>query len=469
MINKIPKSQKVESWGMNHFSNSPVFYPQSERELTEIFTFIRDRKMKLSFKGSGCSYGDAFTNQKGVIVDLSKFNKIIGFDEKNYVLTAQSGSTLKQVWQYSIEKGFWPPVVSGTMYTSLGGILSMNIHGKNNFAVGTIGEHVVGFSFMTIDGKIHVCSPEKNHDLFYSAISGFGMLGCFLNISIKMKQIYSGKMKVTAVVTKNFNEMFEYFERNYTTADYLVGWVDAFAKGSNLGRGVIHKANHFKIGEDDDFPNNCKLSKQNLPSRLFGIIPKSLMWIFMYPFSNSLGMRFINYLKYFVSTFKNNKIHIQGHAEYAFLLDYVPNWKYIYKPGGLIQYQCFIPKDSAKEAFEEIFSLCHKKNIINWLSVFKKHRPDSFLLTHGLDGYSMAMDFPLNKSQKSQLWNLAEEMDKIVLKHKGKFYFAKDVTLRKVCIEGFLSKEKLDKFRKLKKMYDPESNIESDLYRRLFC
>ncbi|PJZ70102.1 FAD-binding protein [Leptospira perolatii] len=460
--------KKVEAWGMNHYSMSHVFFPESESDFAGLFRYANASKTKITFRGGGCSYGDAATNQRGLVADITKYNKILFFDPKSGVLTAESGVTIKQLWEFGIEKGFWPPVVSGTMFPTLGGALSMNIHGKNNFAVGPIGDHILEFSFMTPDCKVHICSPKKNQDLFYSAISGFGMLGAFLTVTIKLKKIYSGKMKVWPVNTNNLQEMYDYFEKEYKHSDYLVGWVDAFASGKQIGRGQIHKALHLQKGEDKDFPENCKLEKQNLPSTFLGIVPKSWMWLFMVPFSNNFGMRLVNFAKWISGFLGNNKPYLQGHAEYAFLLDYVPNWKYMYKPGAMIQYQSFIPKENAVKAFEEIFSVCQKRGIVTWLAVFKKHKPDPFLLTHALDGYSMAMDFPVTKRNRQKLWSLAKEMDEIVLKSGGKFYFAKDSTLRPEILERAFPKKSLEKFKALKRKYDPKSILESDLYRRVF-
>lgn len=464
----LPKATKVEAWGMNSFSNSPVLFPESEEEIQNIFIWANQTGNKVALRGGGNSYGDAAINSEGIVVDLTKFNKVLDFNLKTGLMIVQSGARIKDLWETGIENGFWPPVVSGTMMPTLGGALSMNIHGKNNFKVGTIGEHIKQFSFLTAKGEILECSPKKNSDLYYSAISGFGMLGCFLTIHIKMKPIYSGKMKIDPVYVKNFDEMFSYFEAHHKDADYLVGWVDAFASGSSLGRGQIHKATNLKEGEDPDFPGNCLLERQHLPSRLFYVIPKKWMWILMWPFSFPLGMRLINFAKCIASKLVNNQAYYQGHAEYAFLLDYVPNWKFIYKPGSMIQYQIFIPKENAKSTFEEIFTLCQKRKIVNYLSVFKKHKPDPFLLTHSVDGYSMAMDFPVTKSNKDALWKLCYEMDEIVLKNKGKFYFAKDSTLRKQVVESYFPKENLKKFFSLKKKYDPKNILQTDLYKRVF-
>ncbi|WCL49087.1 FAD-binding oxidoreductase [Leptospira sp. GIMC2001] len=465
---ELPHPEKVEAWGMNASSISSVFRPTSEKEIIDIFNYANAKSKTIAMRGGGCSYGDAAINTNGIVMDLSNFNKIQSFDEKTGIIRAQSGVTIKQLWEFGIERGFWPPVVSGTMYPTLGGALSMNIHGKNNFAVGTIGEHVKEFTFLTASGKLLTCSPKKNSDLYYSAISGFGMLGCFLEVSLKMKPIHAGKMRVWPVLTKNFQEMFDYFEAEYQHADYLVGWIDAFGSGKALGRGQIHKSVHLEPGEDKDYPDNCKLENQNLPTRLFGIIPKSWMWILMKPFSFPLGMRLINYAKYLSGYLSHNKPYLQGHAEYAFLLDYVPNWKLMYKPGYMIQYQIFIPKENAKSAFEEVFQLCQKRKIVTWLAVFKKHRQDPFLLTHAVDGYSMAMDFPVSNKTRSKVWEMSYEMDEIVLKYGGRFYFAKDATLRPGMADRFFPKSNIAKFRTLKKKYDPKEILQTDLYRRIF-
>ena len=463
----IPNSQKVFSWGMNFEVEVPVFKPTSKEEIQEIFELATKMKKKLVFRGGGCSYGDASLISEGWIVDLSNYNKITGWEPQTGTIKAQSGVTIKQLWEFAVERGFWPPVVSGTMFPTLGGALSMNIHGKNNFGNGPIGDHVIEFTFLTPTGKVLTCNRVTNKEIFYSAISGLGMLGCFLEITLKLKKIYSGKMLVTPKSVPNLKAMFDYFEENYREADYLVGWIDSFASGKSLGRGIIHKANYLKEGEDPNYKETILLKNQHLPSRFFGIIPKSWMWILMYPFANSIGMRFINFVKFITGTLFQ-KPYKQGHAEYAFLLDYVPNWKFIYKPGSMIQYQSFIPKENVVSAFSEILLHCQKRGFISYLSVFKKHRKDDFLLTHSLDGYSLAMDFPVTKSNKKELWKFTYELDEIVLKYGGKFYFAKDSTLRKEIVYKAFSKEVIEKFISLKKNLDPNEILQSDLYKRIF-
>lgn len=84
-----------------------------------------------------------------------------------------------------------------------------------------------------------------------------------------------------------------------------------------------------------------------------------------------------------------------------------------------------------------------------------------------LDGYSMAMDFPVTSINRKKLWELAGELDETVLKFGGKFYFAKDSTLRPETVQRAFPKKNLETFHSLKKKLDPKGILETDLYRRI--
>jgi FAD/FMN-containing dehydrogenase len=197
-------------------------------------------------------------------------------------------------------------------------------------------------------------------------------------------------------------------------------------------------------------------------------VPKSIIWLFMRPFMNNPGTTLINTAKYWAGHLGGSKRYRQPHAAFHFLLDYVPDWKNSYGPGGLIQYQPFIPKETAEDAFAEILRVCQRHGLPNYLTVFKRHRPDDFLLTHGLDGYSLAMDFRVTPARKPRIAALARELDEIVLAANGRFYFAKDSTLRPEVAAAYLGDETIAQFKTLKQRCDPNNLLETDLWRRVF-
>jgi FAD/FMN-containing dehydrogenase len=186
----------------------------------------------------------------------------------------------------------------------------------------------------------------------------------------------------------------------------------------------------------------------------------------MAPFMNNLGTWGVNTAKYVMSLRKGT--YPQSHAAFHFLLDYVPNWELAYGRGGLIQYQSFLPKETAQEAWREILTLSHTRRLPSYLGVTKRHRPDDFLLSHSVDGFSLAMDFKVTRSNKEKLAVMLQDFDRIVLGAGGRFYFAKNSETTPETARRFLGEETIEKFRELKKRTDPDNLLESDLYRRVF-
>ena len=115
-----------------------------------------------------------------------------------------------------------------------------------------------------------------------------------------------------------------------------------------------------------------------------------------------------------------------------------------------------------------MLKLSHKYGLPSYLGVTKRHRPDKFLLTHAVDGFSLAMDFKVTDKNRMRLGAMLQEFDRIVLQAGGRFYFAKNSETTAETAKNFYGEETIAKFKKLKKRCDPNSLLESDLYRRIF-
>src|SRR5688572_19540044 len=457
---------QFENFGHSLRAPSYCFRPTHAEEILDVFNLAKNLGLTVTPRGAGRSYNDASLNGGGIVLDMSAMDKILDWDSGSGLVRCEPGVTLKQLWQRIEPAGWWPPVVSGTMKTTLGGCLAANIHGKNNFQKGTIGEHVVEFTALLPTGESIICTPKPNEDLFYAMIGGWGMLGVFTSITLQMKRIHSGLIAVDAWPVPNLSRHLSALLDYAPHYDYIVGWLDTTAGGKNLGRGQIHAARNLTEGEDLDAYKTMQLAYQHLPDRLFGVMPKSLLHYFMSPFMNNLGVWGINTAKYIASLRKHT--FRQSHAEFHFLLDYVPSWELSFGSGGLIQYQSFLPKETAEETWREMIQLSHQRGLPSYLGVTKRHRPDKFLLTHTVDGFSLAMDFKVTSNKRAQLSQLLKDFDRMVLQASGRFYFAKNSETSAEAARAFLGEETLVKFKKLKQRCDPNNVLESDLYRRVF-
>jgi len=450
----------LENFGHSLKAQSHLVQPRSADEIYETFHHAKKEGLTVTARGAGRSYNDAAMNGGGIVLDLSVMDQIIEWDPATGQVRCEPGVTLRRLWQRVLPDGWWPPVVSGTMTTTLGGCLGANIHGKNNFRMGTIGEHVAEFTAILPTGAEVTCTPKKNADLFYAMIGGYGMLGVFTSISLQMKRMHSGLLEVHAWPTRTLAEQLQSLEDGAPKHDYIVGWLDCIT----VGHGQIHAANYLHEGDDPDAQKTMTLAYQTLPSRMFGVMPKSLLHVFMTPFMNNFGTWGVNTAKY-VASLRRHTFR-QSHAAFHFLLDYVPDWELSYGRAGLIQYQSFLPKETALPAWTEILSLAKQHGLPSYLGVTKRHRPDKFLLTHAVDGFSLAMDFKVR--QRADMAQMLQDFDRIVLAAGGRFYFAKNSETNAETARAFYGEETIAKFKKLKKRCDPNGLLESDLYRRIF-
>jgi FAD/FMN-containing dehydrogenase len=460
--------ERTDAWGGAATAMAYVYRPSTMAGISHALAEAHRAGVPIAFRGSGYSYGDAPFNSERVLVDMSRMNRILHWDPESGVISVEPGVTIERLWRYVLGDGWWPPVVPGTMFPTVGGCLGMNIHGKNNWASGTLGDHTIRIEAMLPSGELLVCDRDSDAELFYGMIGSLGLLGCFTRITLQMHKINSGTLKVRSLTETNIRRLVERMEELKDHTEYLVGWVDGTARGGSRGRGQIHTADYLDVSEAAEFPQSLRLSSQDLPEMFFGMIPKSTLWMFMRPFMNNLGVLFINRGRYWSARWKGDHVFHQSLAEFNFLLDYVPNWKRAYQPLGLVQFQCFLPADLAAQVIDELLLLCQRSRLPPYLGVLKRHRPDDFLLSHAVDGYSIAFDYRVTRNNRSRLAEQLRQMEDMVVEAGGRFYFAKDSALKPETAMAFLGDETIEALRRLKERCDPAGMLQSNLSRRVF-
>jgi decaprenylphospho-beta-D-ribofuranose 2-oxidase len=464
----LPPIERLSGWGGPLAGESRVLRPSTEAGIFEALEIARRHGWSIGLRGAGQSYGDASLASGNLSLDLSRMRRVLEWDPSAGCIRVEPGVTIRELWQYVVEDGWWPAVVPGTSHASIGGCAAANIHGKNAWRVGPLGEHVDAVELLLASGERRILRRETDGELLRAVIGGFGLLGVIAAVTLRLKRVHSGLLDVTPFVARDLGEMIDLFADRVEQAAYLVGWVDVLARGSALGRGLVHEARHLEPGVDPEPHRTLRRDFQELPDTIFGIVPKSRLWIPMRALFNPLGMRLVNAGKYWSAHLHAGKTFRQPHAEFQFLLDYVPDWKRAYGPFGMIQYQSFVPERAAEQTFRAKIELAHRRGLRPFLGVFKRHRRDDFLLTHGVDGFSLALEFQVTQANRAKLWGLAAELDDLVVGAGGRFYLAKDSTLRPQSFRSFMGGDRIDRFLAWKRELDPENRFQTDLFRRVF-
>ena len=137
--------ERVSAWGEASSTMGYVFRPTSIRDILQVLEVAHAGNYSIGLRGAGNSYGDATLNESQIILDLRRMNRILSWDSHSGIIKVEPGVTISQLWQYVLEDGWWPAVVPGTSKPTIGGCAGMNIHGKNAWKEGTIGDHITEF------------------------------------------------------------------------------------------------------------------------------------------------------------------------------------------------------------------------------------------------------------------------------------------------------------------------------------
>lgn len=456
--------ERTSTWTLASHAWSWVARPGSREEVYEVLAEARQRRLSVTPRGAGLSYGDEILNASGIVLDLSRMNRILKWNPATGHLTVEPGATFEQALRCCLPDNWVIPAVPGIRHPTLGGALANNVHGKNAWKDGTLGDWVVSFTLLAGDGRLYTCSREENPDLFQAAIAGVGLLGVFVEIVLQCKRIPSPHLEVRKWTVPDFDRLLEDMEGQRPATDYHIAWVDCFATGRAFGRGTIHAARFVEAPR-----RAARAEPLGFTSPFFlAVVPRTWVWPVLRPFFGNTFVRVVNAAKFHADRLTtSHRPYTQNFFAFTFLLDSIPDWRQLYAPHGYVELEPVIPFETFAGAFREIWELTRRYGCPSYMCGVKSHRRDDFLLSCSVDGYSFGVDIPIEPGREAELDRLFRAMNEVVLRAGGKTYFAKN---DKLTVDQFRRMfPRWSEFEALKRRVDPEALFQSDMYRRLFA
>lgn len=363
-------------------------------------------------RGAGRAYGDAAIGLQRTIA-LTPMDRFIKFDPQDGLLTVEAGATLADIIRIFLPRGFFPPVVPGTQFVTVGGMIAANIHGKNHHHDGGFGRHLVEIELIGPDGNRVVCSETNNQALFRATIGGMGLTGIIATASFRMNRVETPFIRQETLAAANLDEAMRLCEESRDW-HYVVAWIDGLGRGSELGRSLIYRGEHARRDEVDGAAIPARPQREGHPalSVPFFLPPGAL---------NRASVRAFNEIYYRRGAAKPKSV--VHWAPYFFPLDTIGDWNRIYGRRGFFQHQCVIPKAKSRDGIGELLERISRRGSPSFLAVLKLLGPDEAgLLSFPMEGYTLAVDFPADSDSLA----LSEELDAVVAAYGGRLYLAKD-------------------------------------------
>jgi decaprenylphospho-beta-D-ribofuranose 2-oxidase len=403
--------KRLANWGNYPAISCDEITFSQEDQLTD---FISAHSSVIA-RGNGRCYGDA--SLASYSVSTLRYDKVLAFDANEGVFECQSGITLDQILDIIVPQGWFLPVTPGTKFITVGGAVASDVHGKNHHVDGSFSGHIIEMDVLTGNQEMITCSQTQHTDLFWATCGGMGLTGVITRVKFGLKKIETAYIKQKQIKARNLEDLIRLFEE-YKDYTYSMAWIDCLQKGDSFGRGILIVGEHAKKEELDAKQQSAPLQ---LPAKRKLTVPFNLPSFAL----NTLTVKAFNWLYYN----KNTKREINGVIPYEpffYPLDAILHWNRGYGKAGFVQYQ-FVLSLEKKDGLIAILQRISDKGWGSFLAVLKVFGHQESLISFPMEGYTLALDFPVRKG----LFEFLDELDEIVLQYGGRLYLSKDARMKK--------------------------------------
>jgi decaprenylphospho-beta-D-ribofuranose 2-oxidase len=406
----------MSGWGRHPKVRAQVARPERRAEVTAALADRQDTPM-LAY-GLGRSYGDAALLEGGRMVLTRRLDRMLDFDPETGWLTVEAGVSLEEIVQTFVPRGFFPPVVPGTQFVTVGGALACDIHGKNHHVDGTFADHVRQVELMTGAGDLVTCDAEHEPELFWATVGGMGLTGLVLSMQLRLVRIDNPYIEMESVRVENLDH---FFEVSAESGDFThtVSWVDCVTTGSAMGRGIFMRGRYAPAGTQGNLSLLQRVGR--LAPGLLDLRVDGPNWLL-----NGASIRAFNET-YFRKQPKGVTRSTVHYEPFFFPLDNVRQWNRLYGERGFLQYQFVVPTDPEHRAVRAVLAEITRSGLGSFLAVIKefgarRHGGLSF----PAPGVTLALDFG---HVGAPLLQLLDRLDAVVLEAGGRVYLGKDARL----------------------------------------
>lgn len=399
---------RLSGWGRYPALEARVLRPRSVGALRDMVL----SESNLIARGNGRAYGDSAINTSATI-EMRHLDRMLAFDPDSGRLVAEAGVLLGDIIAAFLPRGWFPMVTPGTKFVTLGGAIAADVHGKNHHREGSFRSCVDWIDVMGPDGEISRCSRNDSFTLYDHTLGGMGLTGIILRAAIRMRPVDTAWIRQRTIPAPNLKAAMATFEAAHD-ALYSVAWIDCLGTGSRRGRSLVMLGEH--ATHSDLSSEQAQAPLQSKPKRTLRLPMDFPAFVL-----NGPTMRAFNAFYYRLGA-RKTAVELVDWDSYFFPLDAILGWNRIYGRKGFAQFQCVLPLAGSEAGITALLAEIAEAGSGSFLAVLKRFGQQESAFSFPMEGYTLALDFPVN----SKTLALLERLDKIAVAHGGRFYLAKD-------------------------------------------
>ncbi len=165
---------------------------QDVNEIAAVMKYANEHHIPVTPRGQGTGLvGASVTVHGGIMLNLSKMNRILELDEETFTLTVEPGVLLMDIYAFVEPHGLYYPPNPGEKSASIGGNVSTNAGGMSAVKYGVTRDYVRGLQVVTAEGKIlnlggKIAKNSTGYSLVQLITGSEGTLAVITKIILKL-------------------------------------------------------------------------------------------------------------------------------------------------------------------------------------------------------------------------------------------------------------------------------------------
>jgi glycolate oxidase len=180
--------------GLSAYRRVPwlVVLPDTVEQVARILRLCSAHHVPVVARGAGTGLsGGALPLANGVLLSLTKFNRILELDPLNRTATVEPGVRNLAITEAAAPHGlYYAPDPSSQIACSIGGNVAENAGGVHCLKYGLTVHNVLGLKFLTLDGELITLGGKvldsPGYDLLALMTGSEGMLGVIVEVTVKL-------------------------------------------------------------------------------------------------------------------------------------------------------------------------------------------------------------------------------------------------------------------------------------------
>lgn len=163
-----------------------LVFALSTKEVSAVMSYASEHGIPVTPRGAGTNLVGSTVPGGGIILDLSRMNRILEIDPETFTAWVEPGTVLQDFQAYVEARGLFYPPDPGEKTATIGGNIATNAGGMRAVKYGVTRDYVRGLEIVLADGQIVTVGSKNVKDA-----SG-----------LQLKQLFIGSEGTLGIITK---------------------------------------------------------------------------------------------------------------------------------------------------------------------------------------------------------------------------------------------------------------------------